>query len=221
MLHQDVDVTFEGDNTVLMQQVARALMDDKTAVGAALAAAAAPARVPLAAALAQGGPAALASLERLLAARQGALLAQVAGAAAAAARAAAGRGKGVVADAAAAAFDDNLDVVVNLGWAFVDRHCSERFAAAIGAAPPATRPAVAALQLLYAASRVERNAGCYLSTGLLGPQDVAALRTSVNGMCRALGSGGRDAPALVLCAAWGIPDHLLWNAPIATDWRKA
>jgi acyl-CoA oxidase len=73
--------------------------------------------------------------------------------------------------------------------------------------------------VFYAATRVERAAAEYLAGGVLGAEDVAALRTAVNAACRALGSGGRAAPAVKLCDAWGIPDHLL-EAPIAFDWRK-
>ncbi len=60
--------------------------------------------------------------------------------------------------------------------------------------------------------------GTYLALGVLKAADVAARRSAVNGMCRALGSNGA-APALLLCQAFGIPDHLL-AAPIAFDWTK-
>lgn len=57
----------------------------------------------------------------------------------------------------------------------------------------------------------------YLEAGLLNGADAAALRASINIACKQLGSNGA-APALKLCEAFGIPDHLL-AAPIAFNWR--
>jgi hypothetical protein len=58
-----------------------------------------------------------------------------------------------------------------------------------------------------------------LQVGLLNGADAAALRLSVNRACRQLGSGGLAAPALELCKAFAIPEHLL-AAPIAKNWRE-
>jgi hypothetical protein len=55
--------------------------------------------------------------------------------------------KSAAAAAAQAAFEDNLDLVVSLGWAFVDRHCAEKFAAAGAGAPAGLQPALGALQV--------------------------------------------------------------------------
>jgi hypothetical protein len=55
--------------------------------------------------------------------------------------------------------------------------------------------------------------------GLLNGTDAAALRLAVNKACRQLGSGGLAAPALKLCEAFAIPEHLL-AAPIAKNWRE-
>lgn len=70
---------------------------------------------------------------------------------------------------------------------------------------------------LYGATRIENRLARYLEAGLLTAADAAALRAAVNKACRQLGGkGGR--PALALCEAFGIPDHLL-AAPIAANWR--
>lgn len=213
----NVDVTFEGDNTVMMQQVARALLEDPKAVAAAAAAAAPARRFGLAAA---GGAAAAdpAALLALLKAREGALLAGLAGALAAAA---AGGAKG----AREAAFDDNLDRVVQLGWAYTERMCLQnmlveagRAAAKSGGDGAAAAPALRALAALFGASRAERAAAPLLAAGLVGPADAEALRLAVNRACRALCRGAPPA-CLKLCDAFGIPDHLL-QAPIAFDWRS-
>jgi acyl-CoA oxidase len=200
-----------GDNTVLMQQVARSLLEDGAAVRAAASAAAAPRRFDLAA----GGGAAARDPETLLAllrAREDGLLAGLAGA-----LAAAGPGK-----AKEAAFEEELDRVVDLGWAYTERMClqnmlAEAPRAARNAGAPAAR-ALRALAALFGASRAERGAAGLLARGAIGGADAEALRGAVNSMCRALGGGGARAPALALCDAFGIPDHLI-QAPIAFNWR--
>jgi acyl-CoA oxidase len=85
------------------------------------------------------------------------------------------------------------------------------------AAPPAASHGLAAMAALFGATRVEKRLAGYLSSGLLTGPDAAALRGAVNRACRQLGGGGA-APALRLCAGFGIPDHLL-AVPIAFDWR--
>ncbi|KAF6252133.1 acyl-CoA dehydrogenase/oxidase [Scenedesmus sp. NREL 46B-D3] len=214
----DVDVTFEGDNTVMMQQVARALLDDPAAAcsnqhGSRV-------RTPLA-----GTPRASAGqLHGLLQAHERALLCELreamaaAGAAAAAAASGSG-GKGAAAAAAAAAFDDNLDLVVQLGWAHIEARCMGYMLDEASSAPAGAAAGVRVLAQLYGATRVEARLARYLQVGLLNGADAAALRLAVNAACRQLGGGGPAAPALKLCEAFGIPEHLL-AAPIAKNWRE-
>jgi acyl-CoA oxidase len=125
----------------------------------------------------------------------------------------------VAASAASAAFDDNLDLVVELGWANVEAHCGRVFAQRIATAPPQLRHGLSALHLTYLAARTEKSAAHHLASGTLNGGDVDATRGFVNDMCRALGRGGKSAAAIRLAEGWGIPDHLL-QAPIAFDWRK-
>ncbi|KAI8467025.1 MAG: acyl-CoA dehydrogenase/oxidase C-terminal [Monoraphidium minutum] len=206
----NVDVTFEGDNTVLMQQVTRSLLEDAAAVRAAAASAAAPRRFDLAA----GGGGAAADPDTLLAllrAREDGLLARLA-----AALGAAGGGK-----AREAAFEDNLDRVVDLGWAYTERMCLQNMISEAGRAARTDAPtgrALRALAALFGASRAERAAAALLAAGALDGSGAEALRGAVNGMCRTLGSGGARAPALLLCEGFQIPDHLL-QAPAAFNWR--
>jgi acyl-CoA oxidase len=88
----------------------------------------------------------------------------------------------------------------------------------VQAAPAAAKAGLLAMAQLFGATRVERSLASYLAAGVLNGADAAALRAAVNKACRQLGgNGGR--PALVLCEAFGIPDHLL-AAPIAFNWRR-
>ena len=192
-----------------MQQVARSLLEDAPAARAA--AAAPPRRFDLAAA--GGAPARdPAALLALLRGREEAALGALARAIAGA-----GGGKG----AKEAAFDDNLDRVVALGWAYTERMCLQNMAGEAkraGGGDPASGRALGALAALYGASCAERAGGALLAAGLIGPADADALRGAVNGLCRALATGGAAAPALKLVDAFGVPEHLL-GAPIAGNWR--
>lgn len=259
----DVDVTFEGDNTVMMQQVrtggahtaykgcscgtstrlpcarvraacsdlrtalnhvsanvclpcrlllqvTRALLDDKSV------AAAAPGpqqRVALAGSKSISPQ----QLLTLLGLHEAALLSKIRGAMSAAAAGAAGGGPRGVAAAAAAAFEDNLDLVVQLGWAHTEKWCMGVLLQEAAAAPAGAKPGLAAMAQLFGATRVERNLASYLAAGVLNGADAAALRAAVNRACRQLGGNGAK-PALVLCKGFGVPDHLL-AAPIAFNWR--
>jgi acyl-CoA oxidase len=76
---------------------------------------------------------------------------------------------------------------------------------------------LSAMTALYGATRVERHAAGLMRVGLINAADLDAVRAAVNGACRQLGSSGA-VPALRLCQAFAIPDHLL-AAPIAFNWR--
>jgi len=208
----DVDVTFEGDNTVMMQQVARALLEDKAVVDAAVAATTSPARISLT------GPRGISSstLQQLLQLRESLLVAPISGAMAAATRGAANPKEGAA--AAGQAFDDNLDLVVELGWAHVERLCLQIFLSEVGRAPSGLQGALATVAWLYGATRVEKRQSSLLAAGVIGAADVAALRQAVNDACKELGGNGAK-PVLRLCEGFAIPDHLL-QAPIAFDWRS-
>lgn len=198
----NVDTTFEGDNTVLMTQVAKPLLDAATKAGATQAPP--PPRV--------SGELSARDVGELLSWRERMLTAGLAGELAGAAA----RGGGP--EAAAGALDAALDRVVMLGWAWTDRFTFEAFAAEAAAAPPALRPALGLLLQLYGLSRLETGVECYLSAGALSGDAVKAVHARVNELCRQLGADG-GALALALCAGFGIPPHLL-QAPIAIgDWR--
>lgn len=190
-------------------QVARALLEDKSTQRDA-GSSSASSRVSLTDSISTD------KLQTLLRARESGLILQIGQAMAAAAKAA-GPDQKSVAAATAQAFDDNLDKVVALGWAHVERLCLDNFINEVSKASAQLRPALAALAALYGATRVEREAAFYLANGVISRDDAAALRTAVNDMCRVLGGQGA-APALRLCEAFGIPDHLL-QAPIALNWK--
>lgn len=206
----DVDVTFEGDNTVMMQQVAKGLLEEARGCRSA----------PSApnTAIASGAPQ-LAACSALLRFREEALTAEISGAMATAAAAAVGSGgKRGAAAASAAAFEANLDQVVALGWAHVDALSLDCFVEELATAPESSAAALQALATLYGLVRVERASAFLLAAGALSGADTVALRGQINDICAAFAVNGGSA-AVELCQGFGIPEHLI-QAPIASDWRK-
>lgn len=198
----DVDVTFEGDNTVMMQQVAKALLESKSVPRQAPS----PPPGPLAV-----GPDVTHQLLALMAFREQALTYQVASAMSAAAQSGG-------AAAAAAAFDSQLDLVVGLGWAAMERQCLALLMDKAGRAPSAgLRSLLLLMCRLYGLSCVERQAGFYLDQRALQPGDAARLRQGLMACCQVL-SANNSRLALKVCDSFGVPSYLL-NAPIAENWR--
>lgn len=207
---QDVDVTFEGDNTVLMQQVAKTLIADATRGGKAAPAPAPPPPPPGDLA----DPAYLLTLARF---REACLVAKLAAATAAAAAGAGGVGA-AAASAAAAAYDANMDVAVDIGCARADVESISSLMAAADAAPPAAKRYMRLAAAAHGAARAEAAAAFHLAAGSLrGAAGADALRAAANGIYAQLCVDG-GAPAIALADALGVPDHLL-AAPAAFDWR--
>ena len=206
---QDVDVTFEGDNTVLMQQIAKTLVGDATRGGKAAPAPAPPPPPP-------GDftdPTYLLTVARF---REACLVAKLAGATVTTATAAGGGAKG--ASAAAAAYDAGMDIAVDIGCARADIESISSLMAAADAAPPAARRHMKLAAAAHAAARTEASAAFHLAAGSLrGAAGAEALRTAANSIYAELCVNG-GAPALALADALGVPDHLL-AAPAAFDWR--
>lgn len=213
-----------------MQQVAKGVLEDLKGDAAGAGGVQPPAGPPLAqllegaAGASEDGRSRLnAALLALLSYRERALAAEVARlmAAARAAAAAAGAksaGKAALEAAATSAFEDNLDRVVALGWAHVERFAAANMVdKAAGLGEAGLRPVMGLLASLYALSRIEKDAAFFLASGAMGGADCAAVRAAVNAICARLGGNG-GAAARRLCDGFNVPDHCL--APIALDWRQ-
>mmetsp|Transcript_30316 Transcript_30316/g.55398 ORF Transcript_30316/g.55398 Transcript_30316/m.55398 type:complete len:644 (-) Transcript_30316:901-2832(-) len=188
----NVDVTFEGDNTVMMMQVAKTVLEDPDL-----------ARKPAVAPVPEQGFS-LSYLAKLLKFREHVLAQQVV---------AAGR------EAGKDALEKNLDIGIQIGWATIEVFCLEALTSAArdkNAGPAG--PALLLLAQLYGLTRVRDSLATYLATGALSRDAGFALRKEIVSIYGVL-AADNAALAKRLCDGFGIPDHLL-QAPIAFDWKK-
>jgi len=104
------------------------------------------------------------------------------------------------------------DLVQSSARAFADRLISERFATTISGANPSLKPVLQQLYHLYLIGIVEKNQGWFaLEAGI--PADVMKQAPAVGRqLCSSLGP-----QALALCDAFDISDNML-SAPVALDW---
>ena len=110
-----------------------------------------------------------------------------------------------------AALNAVQDHLLTLAHAFVERVIAERFTdAAAAAAPGPGRQVTAALRDLFALSRIEADLAWFHATGYVAPPKARAIRALVNRLC-----GELRTVAEPLVDGFGIPDECL-AAPIAT-----
>jgi len=194
-------MTAEGDNRVLMQKVAKELMDRLNA--GRLPAVAAEARAPPALAPPAAGVSHPAFLHKLLLRREARTLAALQ--AAMASKLGAGEPLFEV------WMRQESDAVQAAALAYAERLCFDAFAAAVARGGPAAR--MAPLLALYGADCVERDLAWFVCEGVLGPAAAREAAAAARALCAEVG-----ADMLPYCEAFGIPEHLV-AAPIAADWE--
>jgi acyl-CoA oxidase len=107
------------------------------------------------------------------------------------------------------AFVEVQDHLLTLARAHAERVVLERFQAAVAAAAPPAREALEPVGALYALAVLERERAWFLEEHYVDAPKAKAIRTEVNALCRRL-----RPQAVALVDAFGIPDELL-AAPIA------
>lgn len=147
----NVDVTFEGDNTVLMQQAAKGVLEE----------------VAQTSQLAPGAHVDTQTVGGTLAALS-ALRIAMGKELAAAMRAANGSSQD--------RFDANLDLAVKLGWVHVAVQALSAFIDAVGDAPEPAKPLLQVACQLYAATVLEEQQVALVSNGVLPIKALAGLR---------------------------------------------
>eukprot|EP00182_Erythrolobus_australicus_P007071 CAMPEP_0185830080 /NCGR_PEP_ID=MMETSP1353-20130828/616_1 /TAXON_ID=1077150 /ORGANISM="Erythrolobus australicus, Strain CCMP3124" /LENGTH=677 /DNA_ID=CAMNT_0028527937 /DNA_START=309 /DNA_END=2342 /DNA_ORIENTATION=+ len=196
MTDMNVDTTFEGDNTVLMQQVVKALLGatSKTELAQIEAEQNGSARSFNATDSSQW--------HAMLSWRERALLADLV-------------------RAGSAAFDAKLDVVLAAAEAHLERRLLEIFQSSVAQArskDAALGAALADVCAMFALSCVEAHLSDYLAREATAPRTAQAVSTAVNVMCERL-TGVDSRAALALSAGFGIPEQFI-TAPISKDWTR-
>ncbi|GAX74251.1 hypothetical protein CEUSTIGMA_g1700.t1 [Chlamydomonas eustigma] len=203
----NVDVTFEGDNTVLMQQVARALLDDKRLISS----------TPTAPSGFGSGAISLDKLSQLLGYQEHALTYQVGSSMKAAAASKSTEGRAAAEQAANDVVEAELDTVVAMGWAHIQRFCLDNLQQTISKAEEKLVAPLRMLATLFGIKCILRSSAFFLGAGVLSQSDCLLLRSSLHGIYATLSAdGGRLAH--LLCEGFGIPEPLI-TAPIAKDWK--
>jgi len=104
------------------------------------------------------------------------------------------------------------DLIQAAARSYGERLCSEQFAAGIGKADESLKPILSQLRHLYLLNVLEKNLGIFLTTKILPIEVGQQVPAAAAALCKQL------APqALPLCDAFAIPDSML-SAPIALDW---
>ncbi len=109
-----------------------------------------------------------------------------------------------------AALIECQDHALEAAHAFVDRHAFERFDLWVRQAPEPLREILDAVGALHALATLEEDKGFLLEHGLVEPRKSRAIRTQVNALC-----GELRPHAGALVDAFGLSDEVL-GAPIAS-----
>ena len=107
---------------------------------------------------------------------------------------------------------EESDLIQHAGRAYGERLISEQFLNVISKADSCIQPVLEQLHKLYSLDVLERNLGWYLASEILPVQEGAGVNSEAAKLCKDL------APqALPLVESFGITDTML-SAPIALDW---
>ena len=107
---------------------------------------------------------------------------------------------------------DSSDHIQHSARAYGERLVSERFADGIAKADPSLQPVLTQLHKLYMLDVIEKNLGWYTISGILPIEVAKGVNPTASAVCKEL------APqALPLVDAFGLTDAML-SAPIARDW---
>jgi len=107
---------------------------------------------------------------------------------------------------------EESDLIQHAAKSFGDRLVADRFLVKVDEADQDMKPILTLIYTLYLTTIVEKNLGWLLISGLLKPGDVDAVKASGADLCAELGP-----QALAVCESFGITDTML-SAPIALDW---
>ncbi|EFA78532.1 putative acyl-CoA oxidase [Heterostelium album PN500] len=112
----------------------------------------------------------------------------------------------------AKAWNSCLDLVHKLAISYVERVTIEKFLEEIQKSDEGIKPILSLLCILFALTKIEGDMGWFLSNKYFAPVKAQAIENAINKVCGALREH-----ALPLVNAFDIPEHLI-SAPIAGDY---
>ena len=107
---------------------------------------------------------------------------------------------------------EESDLIQHAGKAFGERLIADRFAVTLETCDKSLQPILSQIFSLYLSTVVEKNLSWFVIQGLLPASEIPAVRDHSAQLCADLGS-----QSLAICESFGITDTML-SAPIALDW---
>jgi len=107
---------------------------------------------------------------------------------------------------------EESDLIQHAARSFADRLVSDRFCAALETCDASLKPVLGQVFDLYLTTILEKNLTWFVTSGLLKSNDIDSVRTNAAELCAELGP-----QSLAICDSFAITDTML-SAPIALDW---
>jgi len=107
---------------------------------------------------------------------------------------------------------EESDLIQHAGKAFGERLIADRFALTLDTCDKDLKPILSKVYSLYLATIVEKNLAWFVISGLVPSSDISGLKAHSADLCAELGT-----QSLAICESFGITDTML-SAPIALDW---
>jgi len=107
---------------------------------------------------------------------------------------------------------EESDLIQHAAKSFGDRLVADRMALAVAAADDDMKPILTLINTLYLATVMEKNLSWFVISGILKPEDINPMKAISADLCAQLGP-----QSLAICESFGITDTML-SAPIALDW---
>jgi len=107
---------------------------------------------------------------------------------------------------------EESDLIQHAAKSFGDRLVADRVALAVEQADPELKEILTQIQSLYLLTIIEKDLAWFSISGLIKPSDIPVVKKEAAEFCAKLGP-----QALAICESFGITDTML-SAPIALDW---
>jgi len=107
---------------------------------------------------------------------------------------------------------EESDLIQHAGQSFADRLIADRMSLAVAEADEEMKPILNLINTLYLATIMEKNISWFVINGILKNENINQMKSISADLCAQLGP-----QALAICESFGITDTML-SAPIALDW---